>query len=120
MQFVQRWYSDSSTDQVLDGFISVLSFINEVHCLLMLVRSFRWSFNHAIQNSAQLYCCLLLIVLSYPFYLLYFTAEHRKLQGVAEQLIKFESLRQNFEKRFVSHLNKIIVLQVGGTLLWVD
>ncbi|XP_058845185.1 exocyst complex component 1-like isoform X1 [Acipenser ruthenus] len=37
--------------------------------------------------------------------------EHRKLQGVAEQLIKFESLRQNFEKRFVSHLNKIIVLQ---------
>lgn len=56
----------------------------------------------------------------FAFFSFYFTAEHRKLQGVAEQLIKFESLRQNFEKRFVSHLNKIIVLQVGGTLLWED
>uniref|UniRef100_A0A8C4SIB0 Exocyst complex component 1-like n=1 Tax=Erpetoichthys calabaricus TaxID=27687 RepID=A0A8C4SIB0_ERPCA len=39
------------------------------------------------------------------------TAGHRKLQAVAEQLIKFESLRQNFENRFVNHINKIIVLQ---------
>ncbi|XP_039621789.1 exocyst complex component 1-like isoform X4 [Polypterus senegalus] len=39
------------------------------------------------------------------------TAGHRKLQAVAEQLIKFESLRQNFENRFVNHINKMIVLQ---------
>ncbi|XP_064422782.1 exocyst complex component 1-like [Latimeria chalumnae] len=40
---------------------------------------------------------------------------HRKLQAVAEQLIKFESLRQNFEKCFVSHINNIF-LQQGSNL----
>nr|XP_033799895.1 exocyst complex component 1-like [Geotrypetes seraphini] len=36
---------------------------------------------------------------------------HRKLQAVAEQLIKFESLRQNFEKNFVSHITNIFQQQ---------
>ncbi|XP_069502744.1 exocyst complex component 1-like [Ambystoma mexicanum] len=33
--------------------------------------------------------------------------EYRKMHGVAEQLITFESLRQNFEKNFVSHLTQL-------------
>ncbi|XP_029463838.1 exocyst complex component 1-like [Rhinatrema bivittatum] len=32
---------------------------------------------------------------------------HRKLQAIAEQLIKFESLRQSFEKNFVGHITSI-------------
>ncbi|XP_030066604.1 exocyst complex component 1 [Microcaecilia unicolor] len=32
---------------------------------------------------------------------------HRKLQAVAEQLIKFENLRQSFEKHFVTHITTI-------------
>ncbi|GCC18123.1 hypothetical protein chiPu_0017809 [Chiloscyllium punctatum] len=36
---------------------------------------------------------------------------HRKLQSVVEQLIKFESLRQQFESRFIRHINALFVLQ---------
>ncbi|XP_078520173.1 exocyst complex component 1-like isoform X2 [Lissotriton helveticus] len=37
--------------------------------------------------------------------------EYRKMHGVAEQLITFESLRQNFEKNFVSHLTQMFEQQ---------
>ncbi|GCB69749.1 hypothetical protein scyTo_0005534 [Scyliorhinus torazame] len=36
---------------------------------------------------------------------------HRKLQSVVEQLIKFENLRQQFESRFIRHINTMFVLQ---------
>ncbi|XP_048400001.1 exocyst complex component 1-like isoform X1 [Stegostoma tigrinum] len=36
---------------------------------------------------------------------------HRKLQGVVEQLIMFENLRQQFESRFIRHINSLFVLQ---------
>ncbi|XP_007889731.1 exocyst complex component 1 [Callorhinchus milii] len=36
---------------------------------------------------------------------------HRKMQSVAEQLIKCESLRQHFESRFIRHINNMFVLQ---------
>ncbi|XP_043560586.1 exocyst complex component 1-like isoform X3 [Chiloscyllium plagiosum] len=36
---------------------------------------------------------------------------HRKLQSVVEQLIKFENLRQQFESRFIRHINALFVLQ---------
>ncbi|XP_078067672.1 exocyst complex component 1-like [Mustelus asterias] len=36
---------------------------------------------------------------------------HRKLQSVAEQLIKFENLRQLFESRFIRYINTMFVLQ---------
>ncbi|XP_043913553.1 exocyst complex component 1-like [Protopterus annectens] len=35
----------------------------------------------------------------------------RKLHAVAEQLIKLESLRQNFEKTFITHISKIFIQQ---------
>lgn len=41
---------------------------------------------------------------------------YRKLQAVAEQLIMFETLRQNFENSFISHITNIFELQVGVTL----
>lgn len=40
---------------------------------------------------------------------------YRKLQAVAEQLIMFETLKQNFENSFISHVTNIFELQVGFT-----
>nr|XP_009688790.1 PREDICTED: exocyst complex component 1-like [Struthio camelus australis]XP_009688800.1 PREDICTED: exocyst complex component 1-like [Struthio camelus australis] len=39
---------------------------------------------------------------------------YRKLQSVAEQLIMFETLKQNFENNFISHITNIFELQ-GNT-----
>ncbi|XP_009944548.1 PREDICTED: exocyst complex component 1-like, partial [Leptosomus discolor] len=36
---------------------------------------------------------------------------YRKLQSVAEQLIMFETLKQNFENAFISHITRIFELQ---------
>uniref|UniRef100_A0A8C8RI36 Exocyst complex component Sec3 PIP2-binding N-terminal domain-containing protein n=1 Tax=Pelusios castaneus TaxID=367368 RepID=A0A8C8RI36_9SAUR len=36
---------------------------------------------------------------------------YRKLQAIAEQLIMFETLKQNFENRFISHIRNIFELQ---------
>ncbi|XP_028923582.1 exocyst complex component 1-like isoform X3 [Ornithorhynchus anatinus] len=44
---------------------------------------------------------------------------YRKLQAVAEQLIKFETLRQNFENGFVSHIVNIFEQQGRGHVSWV-
>lgn len=41
---------------------------------------------------------------------------YRKLQAVAEQLIMFETLKQNFESRFIGHVTNIFEQQVGFTL----
>ncbi|XP_074407713.1 exocyst complex component 1-like [Zonotrichia albicollis] len=48
---------------------------------------------------------------------------YRKLQAVAEQLILFETLKQNFESSFISHITNIFELQgnsqvpaLGGTV----
>lgn len=41
---------------------------------------------------------------------------YRKLQSVAEQLIMFETLKQNFENSFISHITSIFELQVGLAL----
>uniref|UniRef100_A0A7M4EI23 Exocyst complex component Sec3 PIP2-binding N-terminal domain-containing protein n=1 Tax=Crocodylus porosus TaxID=8502 RepID=A0A7M4EI23_CROPO len=38
---------------------------------------------------------------------------YRKLQAVAEQLIMFETLKQNFENSFISHITSIFEQQVG-------
>ncbi|KAG7464939.1 hypothetical protein MATL_G00170930 [Megalops atlanticus] len=39
------------------------------------------------------------------------TAGQRRLQGVAEQLIRFENVRQIFEQRLALHINNAVVLQ---------
>lgn len=41
------------------------------------------------------------------------TQGYRKLQAIAEQLIMFETLKQNFENSFISHITSIFELQVG-------
>lgn len=38
------------------------------------------------------------------------------MQAVAEQLILFETLKQNFEKSFITHITNIFELQVGSAL----
>ncbi|KAL4648854.1 exocyst complex component 1-like isoform X1 [Arapaima gigas] len=44
------------------------------------------------------------------------TAGQRRLHGVAEQLIRFENVRQTFEQRVCQHITNIVILQVteGG------
>ncbi|MBN3305627.1 exocyst complex component 1 [Amia ocellicauda] len=42
------------------------------------------------------------------------TPGQRRLQGVAEQLIRFESLRQSFEQRCIMHINSAIIAQAMG------
>uniref|UniRef100_A0A8C3SKB1 Exocyst complex component Sec3 PIP2-binding N-terminal domain-containing protein n=1 Tax=Chelydra serpentina TaxID=8475 RepID=A0A8C3SKB1_CHESE len=39
---------------------------------------------------------------------------YRKLQAIAEQLIMFETLKQNFENSFISHITSIFELQGNG------
>lgn len=46
----------------------------------------------------------------------FFPQGYRKLQSVAEQLIMFETLKQNFENSFISHVTSIFELQVGFAL----
>lgn len=41
---------------------------------------------------------------------------YRKLQSVAEQLIVFETLKQNLENSFISHVTSIFELQVRFVL----
>lgn len=38
------------------------------------------------------------------------------MQSVAEQLIMFETLKQNFENAFIGHITSIFELQVGFAL----
>lgn len=49
----------------------------------------------------------------YPFFS---PRGYRKMQAVAEQLILFETLKQNFEKSFITHITNIFELQVGSAL----
>ncbi|XP_056215756.1 exocyst complex component 1-like isoform X2 [Falco biarmicus] len=42
---------------------------------------------------------------------------YRKLQSVAEQLIMFETLKQNFENSFISHITSIFELQGNAQVL---
>ncbi|EMP32007.1 Exocyst complex component 1 [Chelonia mydas] len=42
------------------------------------------------------------------------TQGYRKLQAIAEQLIMFETLKQNFENSFISHITSIFELQGNG------
>lgn len=38
----------------------------------------------------------------------------RRLQGAAEQLIRFQNVRQTFELRLCRHITNAVILQVGG------
>lgn len=46
---------------------------------------------------------------------LFFPRGYWKLQAVTEQLILFETLKQNFEDSLINHITNIFELQVGST-----